>query len=237
MKLRHSLFCISMAISLQAVTWGQTSLFDRVTVDFQNSVNVNGKVVPAGKYEIQELRSSGEGSRILFIASDGGTEFQASGATIPILTNEPATKTEVILQRIGQNYYLNKVWISGKDYGYEFPLPSEARKLMQERAEPITLTASYRPQPVAAAENPPAPPPEPAPTPVPEPAPSPAPQAAPSPAPAPEPAPVPEAPQAQQPTPPPPPEAPKMPATADNWAAFVTLGCALAAFGLLLRRR
>lgn len=221
------------ALTASALSWGQTSLYDRVIVDFNYSVNVNGTVIPAGHYQIMQLRSAGQGSRILFVESDNGTRFEASGATIAILENEPPGETRVILQRIGQNYYLNRIWISGKTYGYEFPLPAEAKALMQERAEPITLTASYRPEPVAQAEAP-APPPKPAPEPEPAPAPAPPPEPAPAPEPAPQPAPAPEP---QPPPPEQPPAQPTMPATADNWATFVTLGGALTALGLMLRRK
>ena len=222
MKVRHSVAIAFAAIMVSATSRGQTAPYDRVMVDFQTNVNVNGKVIPPGHYEITELGSAGQGARILFVASNSGTTFEVSGATIAILQNEPPAQTKVILQRIGQNYYLNKVWINGKDYGYEFPLPAEARKLMEERAEPLTLTATYRPQPVAQAEAPPPPQPAPAPAPPPEPAPAPAPPPEPAPAPTPEPAP-----------PPPPP----MPVTADNWAAFVAVGGALTALGLMLRRK
>jgi len=207
-----------------AFALAQGPLFDRVTVDFSQEVRVNDKTIPAGHYEIRQLRNLGGGARILFVSNQGG-EFEASGATIPILQNETPAETRVILEHIGQNYYLNKIWITGKDYGYEFPLPAEAKALMRERAEPLTLTGVYRtPQPaVAAAPPPPAPEPAPAPAPAPPPPPpAPEPQPAPPPAPAPEPA------------PPPPPE---LPPTADNWMLLVGLGVTVAGIGIALRKK
>lgn len=209
--------------------WAQGPLFDRVTVDFAQAVHVNGTVIPAGHYEIQQLRNLGGGARILFVTKGLGTTFEASGATIAIVNNQTPPETRVILERIGQNYYLNKIWIGGKDYGYEFPLPAEAKALMQETAEPITLTATYHAaqQHVAAAAPPPAPPAaEPTPAPPPPPEPAAASQPAPEPAPAPEAAPAPA-----------PAPAPALPATADNWLLFIVLGATLTGSGLLLRKR
>lgn len=228
-KLGQSISSISTVLFLSAMSWGQTPLYDRVMVDFRNSVNVNGRIIPPGHYEIRELRSVGpDATRILFVESENGRQFEASGATIAILQNEPPARTEVILQRIGTNYYLNRIWINGKDYGYEFPLPAEARALMRERSEVITVVASYRPEPVAVAEAP-----KPTPTPTPEPPPPPPPTPAPTPEPTPEPTPTPQ----PTPEPTPVPEEPKMPATGDNWAMLMTVGSALAALGLALRRK
>jgi hypothetical protein len=189
-------------------------------------------VIPRGHYEIRQLRTLGGGARILFVTKGEGTRFEASGATIPILDNATAPETRVILEHIGQNYYLNKIWIAGKDYGYEFTLPAEAKMLMQERAEPLTMTANYQPVQQMAAAAPPPPPPAPKPAPAPPPEPAPAPAPPPAPAPAPEPAPAPA------PAPPPEPApAPTMPATAENWMILVVLGGALSGAGLLLRKK
>lgn len=219
------------AVFFSMGTFAQSELYDRVMVDFSQSVNVNGTVLPPGHYEIHQLRNSGSGARILFVSTNHNIHFETSGATIPLLSNETPGETKVILQHIGQNYYLNKIWISGKDYGYEFPLPAEAKSLMQEKAEPLTLTATYRAeQPAQVAQTAPPPPPEPAPQPPPQPEPRREPEAAPPPPPEPAPPPAP----APEPTPPP---APNIPATADNWATLVAVGGGLAALGALLRRK
>ncbi len=232
---------LAAVLAFSAGAFAQSELYDRVTVDFSQTVNVNGTNLPPGNYEIRQLRNSGGGVRILFVASDHGTKFEASGATIPILSNETPGETKVILQHVGQNYYLNKIWISGKDYGYEFPLPAEAKSLMQEKMEPLTLTATYRSeQPAQVAQAAPPPPAEPAPAPPPPPAEppqaAPPPQTAPPPpperTPEPEPAPAPEA--APAPATPP---ATNMPATADNWVTLIAVGGCLAGLGTLIRRR
>src|SRR4029077_10300344 len=43
----------------------------------------------------------------------------------------------------GNDYYFDKVWIQGKDYGYEFPLPQDARSRESERGDAVTVAAKY----------------------------------------------------------------------------------------------
>src|SRR5258708_15629204 len=158
-----------LLLALGTLAWGQGQLFDKVVVDFNQTVKVADQTIPPGHYEIRQLRNSSGGARILFVTTEGATKFEASGATIPILNNDTPWETRVILQRIGQNYYLNRIWISGKDYGYEFPLPAEGKALMHEKAEPLTLTAIYRTTQGETVAQAPAPTPAPEPTPQPPP--------------------------------------------------------------------
>jgi hypothetical protein len=68
-------------------------------------------------------------------------------------------KTEVVLHHFGNDYYFDKVWIQGKDYGYEFPLPQDARSRENERGAAVTVAAKYENatrEATAAAPEPPA---------------------------------------------------------------------------------
>ena len=107
--------------------------------------------------------------------------------------------TKLVLHHFGQDYYMDKIWIQGKNYGYEFPLPENVKARERERLAPLTVAATYQaeapPQEVAQAAPPPgrrnrlprrAAQEQPAPAPAPV-------EAAPEPAPAPAPAPRPHA--------------------------------------------
>jgi hypothetical protein len=241
---------------------GQSRLYDRVAVDFPNDVNVAGKVLHAGSYEIRQLRNSASGARVLFITDKGGTGFEAEAATIPVLDNLTPTRTHVVLRRSGGMDYLRQVWIEGKNYGYEFTTPDQGQ-LSSAGSDSITLTATYTPvAPAVVAQNQPEPAREAAPAPA-APTPPPAPPAEPSqtqsappaapaeqaqvqnapPAPEPQqaqpqPAPTPAAPpasateDAQRTTPPAP--ANRLPTTAMNWMAYLIAGILLLAAGALL---
>ena len=238
---------IGLMVVLMPLGFAQDRLTDKVIVDLPQAVQMNGRTVPAGHYELRQLNNAAGGSHVMFVTTDGAKHFEAAVTTIPALANNTPDETKVILWRVGNNYYVDKVWVAGKDYGYEFELPAEAKSFLKEnRSSTATLVSSYKapeaPRPettVAAAPPPPPPAPE-----QPKPAPQteiaqnqpPPPQAAPAPT---EQPPPPPAQSNAQPQAPAQPEAPTLPRTASNtgnWLLFamVCLGCA-AYFGFIRR--
>ncbi|MEX2263917.1 MAG: hypothetical protein WD696_18325 [Bryobacteraceae bacterium] len=118
------------------------------------------------------------------------------------------------MNRIGNEYFFDKIWVQGSDYGYQFVLPDAVKRRMRERLEPAAVIAQYQaPEPPVVAQAPP-PPPE---------APPPPPEAPPEP----EPAPPPE----------PPPAREVLPVTSANWLTLLLSGAALAGAGWFVRRR
>jgi hypothetical protein len=138
--------------------------------------------------------------------------------TIATLDNRTAADTTVVLHHFGPDYYFDRIWVQGRDYGYEFPLPASVKAREKERMAPLTVAATYEavPAPVETAQAPPPAPPEEAPAPAPPPE-------QPAPAPAPE--------VAQAPPP------PQMPVTSANWLMMLLGGGTLSGLGLAVRRR
>jgi hypothetical protein len=136
-------------VALGLATWtpskAQGPLYDRVNVNLPYSVSIGERTLPPGDYVIQQLRDQGGGSRVLLIYSDNGMKFETSAMTIPALqgTNVTQENTRVVLHHFGNDYYFDKVWIQGKDYGYEFPLPDAVKSRQRERLEPISVAANY----------------------------------------------------------------------------------------------
>jgi hypothetical protein len=206
----------------------QGPMYDKVIVDLPYRVTINNTMLEPGHYVIRQLDDPGGGSRVLQIFSDDGMKLRTSTLTIPALDNNTPENTKIILHRFGSDYYFDKIWIQGKNYGYEFPLPNAVKSRMREQSEPYTVAATYAPtpkpeEPAPIAENTP-PPPAPAPAPAPPqevaqntPPPQPAPQPAPEPAPAPA-----------------PPE--RMPTTSIGWVTMIISGGLLSGAGMLLRR-
>jgi LPXTG-motif cell wall-anchored protein len=60
----------------------------------------------------------------------------------------------VLLHHIGGNYYFDKIWMEGRNYGFEFPLPDKVRALQRELA--VTVPAKFESAQVtnSAAANP-----------------------------------------------------------------------------------
>jgi len=123
----------------------QGPMYDRVNVNLPYSVSIGERTLPPGDYVIQQLRDQGGGSRVLLIYSDNGMKFETSAMTIPALEGNNVTQenTRVVLHHFGTDYYFDKVWIQGKDYGYEFPLPDAVKSRQRERLEPISVAANY----------------------------------------------------------------------------------------------
>jgi len=127
-------------------------MYDRVNVNMPYTVTVGDKTLQPGNYVIQQNRDSGGGSRVLLIYSDNGMKFETSAMTIPALDPNTARDTKVVLHHFGNDYYFDKVWIQGKDYGYEFPVPSSVKDREKERMAEVTVPAQYQSVP-ATAEN------------------------------------------------------------------------------------
>jgi hypothetical protein len=200
----------------------QGPLYDKVIVDLPYTVTIGNKVLQPGNYVIRQNDSPGGGSRVLLIYSDGGMHFETSALTIPALDTLTPKDTKVVLHRFGNDYYFDKIWIQGKNYGYEFPLPESVKSRERERMQPVSVAARYEAtqkqetQQTAQATPPPAPAEQPAP-----PVANREEQAPPPAAPAPAPAPAPR----------------QMPRTSAGWMMLLLSGGLLSGAGLALRRK
>jgi len=117
-------------------------LDDRVNVTMPYTTVIGHKTLPPGDYVIQRMPGAGGGGRVLLIYSDKGMKFETSAITIPCLDPKIARDTKIVLSRIGDDYYYDKVWVQGKEYGYEFVLPKEARMRQKELMAKVTVPGS-----------------------------------------------------------------------------------------------
>ncbi len=209
-----------------ATVKAQGPLYDKVTVDLPYRVTLNNTTLEPGHYVIRQLDSPGGGSRVLQIFTNNGMRLKTSTLTIPALDNNTPSSTKVILHHYGNDYYFDKIWIQGKDYGYEFPLPPAVKSRERERQASYSVAASYE-QTKDNTEN----------TTVSKAAPAPAPEPTPAPVAAtPAPAPTDNTQLAQNTPPPAPAPAPQMPHTAGNWLTMLLSGGFLSGAGMMVRK-
>jgi len=135
-------------LALGLATWitpgnAQGPLWDVVHVNLPYTVSIGDKTLQPGEYTIQQNRDPGGASRVLLIYSDNGMKFETSAMTIPALDPNTARDTKVLLHHFGQDYYFDKIWIQGKDYGYEFPLPDNVKSRQREEMAAVTVPAQY----------------------------------------------------------------------------------------------
>lgn len=136
-------------MALGLATWVTPSkiqaqpMYDRVDVNLPYTVTIGNKTLQPGNYVIQQLRDAGGDSRVLLIYGDNGMKFETSAMTIPTLDPNTARETKVVLHHFGNDYYFDKVWIQGKDYGYEFLLPNSVKQRQNEAMQPVSVAATY----------------------------------------------------------------------------------------------
>jgi len=229
-------------------------MWDQVKVTLPYSVTIGQKTIPPGDYLIKQLDNPDGNSPVLLIYGSNGMRFETSAMTIHALDVKTPNKTDVTLHHIGDNYYFDKIWIAGKNYGYEIPLPSSVRERATESAaisvpsepqsssqtssETTTTATNTDTTNTATSDNSsassstttetavtPPPPPE-----TPEPAAAPQEQPAPPPPVQPPATDDNSANREQQP-------APSMPATSAGWLAMLLSGGTLSGIGMSLRRR
>jgi len=223
-------------------------MYDRIHVNLPYKIMLGEKTLEPGDYTIQQLPDTGGGSRILLFYTDNGMKFETSAMTIPALDINTARDTKVVLNHTGNDYYINKIWVQGKDYGYELPVPKGLKGREKEMTE-TTVAAQYQPTSetpktetettkteTAEEQKAVAPPPVTAETPT-KPTETEAAQPVETPAPVTTPTPTPTpaentADRAVEETP-----APIMPNTAANWLIMLLSGGTLSGAGLMLRRK
>jgi len=146
MKIRT--FAIAAGVfALGLAAWNTPSkaqgpLYDRVNVNLPYTVTIGERTLQPGEYVIQQLQSAAK-SPVLLIYSDRGMKFETSAMTIPALDQKTPEDSKVILHHFGPDYYFDKIWIQGKNYGYEFPLPDSVKSRERERLQPISVAATY----------------------------------------------------------------------------------------------
>jgi hypothetical protein len=138
---------VVLALSFSAAPVAKAQpLWDVVKVNMPYAVSLGDKTIPPGDYEIRQLQDLGGGSRVLLIYSDKVMKFEANAMTIPTLDLKTPEDTKVILSHIGDNYYFDKIWVQGKNYGYEFVLPKNVRDRVTETAStnstPLNATST-----------------------------------------------------------------------------------------------
>lgn len=112
-------------------------LYDRVNVNMPYSVTVGHKVLPPGDYVIQQQRSQADSGVLLIYSGPNGMHFETSMMSNKALPHNPENtpeNTTITLHHLGNDYYYDKIFVQGKTYGYQIPLPSSVKSREKEMA-------------------------------------------------------------------------------------------------------
>jgi hypothetical protein len=121
-----------------AVAQAQTTV-DRITVDMPYRVAVADKVLDPTKLEIREVSQN-----LLQFFNSNELKVEATVFTIPTFDNQPSPETRVVLRKYGNDeYYIDRIWLQGRTYGYEFRVPERVRSWEREYAMAPSVPAAY----------------------------------------------------------------------------------------------
>jgi hyperosmotically inducible protein len=132
-------FAIAILSCTAALAW-QGPLYDKVLVTLPHRVIIGSEILEPGEYSIQEHKSAAD-TGILHVFRNGGMVLEATANTIDTLDKQTANETKVVLQQVGDDYYFDKIWIQGKNYGYEFVLPESVKSREREIRESVNVPA------------------------------------------------------------------------------------------------
>jgi hypothetical protein len=96
---------------------------DLIKVTLPYATTVRTVTLPAGECTISEMWSDGNGT-LLLIRSSSGPGVEALVSRIAAPQSKPS-ETQVVLRHTGATYQMDKIWLAGRDYGYEL-LPASA---------------------------------------------------------------------------------------------------------------
>jgi len=141
--MKPKIYLISLMMLAFGVLRAQAEpLHTQVTVNLPYQVRLGDKILEPSEYVFRQL--SGTVLQIVKNPHDGANrQVEATVITLPTEQNKASEDTLVVLQRFGNNYYFDKIWVQGRGSGYEFPLPESVKSLERERS--MTLSARLEP--------------------------------------------------------------------------------------------
>lgn len=115
------------------------TIVKRILVDMPYPVAVADKVLEPARLEIREISDHA----LQFFNRDE-LKVEATVITIPTFDRKPSEATKVVLRKFGDNeYYIDKIWLQGRNYGYEFLIPERVRSWQQEHAMSPEVSGTY----------------------------------------------------------------------------------------------
>ena len=106
---------LAIGIGLRAAA---AQMADIVTVKLPYAASVGKVTLPAGEYTIRDLKDDGS-TAVLSIRSAAGPGVSALVTQVSRPNHKATGQTEVVLRHEGGKYQIDKIWLQGRDYGYD----------------------------------------------------------------------------------------------------------------------
>jgi hypothetical protein len=133
-NLRFALGALTVFLMATA-TYAQSPVRANVPFDFV----VGDRYYPAGEYSLKSINDSG----VMLLTTptqDGGVNVPSNACSNTL----PAEKTVLQFSRMGDMYFLHRIWIAGQTSGREFPKGRTEMRLAQnhEMQETVIVAAN-----------------------------------------------------------------------------------------------
>jgi hypothetical protein len=116
----------AMGLAVLCLAGGlQAQQSDVAQIYLQHSVTIGHKTLEKGLYSVEKMDLAGGDSPVLVLRGENGARTETSARAMPIVENRTQPETRVLLARVAGKYYLDKIWIKGWSYGFQFTVPKD----------------------------------------------------------------------------------------------------------------
>jgi hypothetical protein len=114
------LLVLGLLIGVGNATARAQALIDDTAIeaDVPHAFVVKDKTLPAGKYTVKRLDDTQP--NVLEIRSANGRTAIAFEAE-SVQANQIPRKAELVFDKVGDQYFLSKIWTADSDFGYQLP--------------------------------------------------------------------------------------------------------------------
>jgi hypothetical protein len=123
------LLVVGLLIGIGNVTARAQGLIDDTAIeaDVPHAFSVKGKTLPAGKYTVKRLDDT-QPNVLEIRSADGRTAvvFEAES----VQANQIPSNAELVFDKVGDQYFLSKIWTTDSDIGYQLP-KTKAEKTLE----------------------------------------------------------------------------------------------------------
>ncbi len=111
-----SISALALGVCMAGALAAQMS--DIITVKLPYAATLGKVTLPAGEYTIRDLKDDGS-TAVIAIQSVSGPSVSALVTQVSSPNNKLAGQTEVVLRHEGDKYQIDKIWLQGRDFGYD----------------------------------------------------------------------------------------------------------------------
>ena len=130
MKNLRFVLCAFVVLLMASGAFAQTSVKANVPFDFV----VGDHYYPAGEYSLKTINDAG-----VMQITNRDADARVLVGSLPCSTGLAADKTILQFRRMGNLYFLNRIWVEGQMTGRQFPKGHEERRLAQLREKPESV--------------------------------------------------------------------------------------------------